>query len=658
MGLIKLKTNLKSLKFGVSPASDRPGGGNSNQPYITSPIDTPPEFNTDFLLRGGIRATQHSIDDTKRLTKFFMDLKSPKGVLFTAKQNLLSRTGVATQASDIIDWKNAPLNDGFYTPLSTLAQTGIGVLGGHIPKQGIIPFLGNRTYTDVMKSVIGAPNGKGNRLVDLYNEKQLVKVKPSDKVNVLSYSGGPGSVLGIGKTNIKFATDDHGSPLRTGINSHLPEGKTFKTYQVGLNNTGTDRTDLPSYNPLTSRGVTTIFKTETGFITTGIENGLNDGNGGKFGTEFKTSVYTTELLQINGKDKEFHLQPTDRINDNGTLTWNQDMIEGQEHLNDSKNVFDPKIQDFREQLLPSVKKDNKNQPYSTIMGIAPSYNGPSIDTNTLTTSNKETSKAYESRVHIGDPGKQGNVYNYTKGKRNLDGTQMGPLDRISSMPIYRSSNVTTDITKNDLVKFRIGAIGDDSKKDYIHFRAFIDSFSDSYSAEWSSTKYMGRGEPFYKYGGFGRKISLSYTVAAQSREELIPIYKKLNFLASNMAPTYSDIGYMGGPLITLTLGGWCWELPGFISNLSLDIPEESPWEIAIPASKDEEDPNNPIYSAKGVKELPHIVKVSGFDFTPIHTFRPAKQKIKFNEEGKITEYGPERYIALSNGVNNNYDIIP
>jgi hypothetical protein len=34
MGLLDLQTNLKNYKFGEPPAGDRPGGGNSGQPYI------------------------------------------------------------------------------------------------------------------------------------------------------------------------------------------------------------------------------------------------------------------------------------------------------------------------------------------------------------------------------------------------------------------------------------------------------------------------------------------------------------------------------------------------------------------------------------------------------------------------------------------------
>ena len=40
MGLLDLQTNLKNYKFGQAPASDRPGGGNSGQPYIKNPIDS------------------------------------------------------------------------------------------------------------------------------------------------------------------------------------------------------------------------------------------------------------------------------------------------------------------------------------------------------------------------------------------------------------------------------------------------------------------------------------------------------------------------------------------------------------------------------------------------------------------------------------------
>ena len=60
--------------------------------------------------------------------------------------------------------------------------------------------------------------------------------------------------------------------------------------------------------------------------------------------------------------------------------------------------------------------------------------------------------------------------------------------------------------------------------------------------------------------------------------------------------------------------------------------------------------------------MPHICKVTGFTFTPIHNFRPSKQQLIFggsnDKYNPVTRYGNERYLALSNGLNNNYDKRP
>ena len=153
---------------------------------------------------------------------------------------------------------------------------------------------------------------------------------------------------------------------------------------------------------------------------------------------------------------------------------------------------------------------------------------------------------------------------------------------------------------------------------------------------------MGRGENFYKYSGFERSISLSWTVMAQSREELLPMYRKLNYLASTLAPDYTKAGYMAGNLVTLTVGGYLHELTGIITGLNYSVPQESPWEINIG------DQNN-----KGdLEELPHMIKVSGFNFIPIHDFVPKVQGNNFRQIGdktKLKKYGKEKFISLKGG---------
>ena len=185
----------------------------------------------------------------------------------------------------------------------------------------------------------------------------------------------------------------------------------------------------------------------------------------------------------------------------------------------------------------------------------------------------------------------------------------------------------------------------------MHFRAFLNSITDNYSADWNSYNYVGRGEKFYSYGGFNRTLSLSWTVAAQSREELSPMYKKLNYLASTLAPSYSPSGYMRGPLVQLTIGGYVYEQVGFITGLTFEIGEDSPWEIGI---RDEGINTATATYDNNVKELSHYIKVSSFNFTPIHNFVPQNQP-----SGDWN--GPSRFIALqdANGrINNLYDSPP
>jgi hypothetical protein len=628
MGLLDLQTDLKSFKFGVPPSSDRPGGGNSGQPYIKKSIERGivPQ-SEDFLLRGGINAPLDAATDVARLGKFFSDLKSPRGALFVAKQNLLSRTGVATQASDIINWKEAPLNEGVYTPLSTLAQAGVGFTGAHLPKQGAVPFKGVRTYMDAKFQIIGTPSGEGNRLVDLYTTQipnQENNFTIANPVTLYSYSGGPNSDLGIGKTNIKFATDNKGAPLLSGIAT--------KDYQSGLKYNRFSLTSPPT-------GISNKWFDFTKLLDSVSFPDISTDGGLTYQLSSQISVYDKGTLNSSDSSKILGIGA---FNNKSFTTLTQEQIEDIATVRGEAQFFD-----FRKlplQQVLSLSEDDPNKS-STIMGLAPSYymgNGKTIEGRA------------GSRIRQSSPGQKGNVLNYTKGK--IVNGKVSVVDHINFQPLYKSKNVRTDneVDKNDLIKFRIGAILRDSKKVFMHFRAFINSFSDAYSSDWNGIKYMGRGEQFYKYGGFSRKISLSYTVAAQSKPELMAQYKKLNFLASTLAPDYGDSGYMGGVLTTLTMGGWCFELPGFINNLSLEVPQESPWEIAIPATKNFADTGNPIYSDKTVKEMPHICNVS-MEFTPIHTFRPELQDNGYGgDNSEVSRYGEQRFLKLTNGYNNNY----
>ena len=79
--IVLLQTNLKSLRYG----KDRSDLGDSNQPYITTPIpdsSDPRESGDnfeDFLWRGGTGAPLDTELDVKRLSRYFKDFKNVSG---------------------------------------------------------------------------------------------------------------------------------------------------------------------------------------------------------------------------------------------------------------------------------------------------------------------------------------------------------------------------------------------------------------------------------------------------------------------------------------------------------------------------------------------------------------------------------------------------
>jgi hypothetical protein len=580
--------NPRNIPFG----NDRPNGGSSNQPYIKIGYPDQPGVNItninlagqavnsnslpgvpgatqgfstnqgnsltdslrynsqnwgpDFLNRGNLYGYLRASDDIKRLTRYFIDDRSPNALLFIAKQNLLSRTGVKTEATYGPAYAGGALNDGIYLPTSTIAQAGVSLIGGHLLKQGIdpvgaIPGVSVNSYQETIAntqlSFSLLPNRiSNNRLVTLTtaissNKPSLLKppVKnynintPGDDT-ILSYGGGPGSVFGIGKTNIKFATTNAGVPIKTlanfGYNKNNPITSNYKTWDYSL---------ISNFKP------------------------------------------PTDLSDIT--------------------------------------------RDFRSYLEPT------SYPQSSFLSISPNYVTKNVETN--------FNLAGKDKVSVGS--KLRNRSNYASGS-TVNG-KSSALDRVNAYPIYKST--TKDGSRygkdgyeelNDIIPFNIAILnndiqGDQTFKKYLHFRAFIDSFSDSYKADWKAIEYMGRAEKFYKYGGFDRGISMAFTVVAQSKNEINAMYEKLNFLASSLAPEYLDSltsGYMTGNIAYLTLGGYVYEQPGIITSLTYDIPEESPWEIGIDANGQPADVNS-------VRQLPHIIRVSGFNFIPIHKFRPEKQ---------------------------------
>ena len=654
MPLINLRTDLKSLRYG----KDIPGGGYSGQPFIQvskrNSFDLPVSqlgqsgSGTDFLLRGGTLAITNSAKDVSRIFQLFTQTST--GITFTGKQNLLALTGQNYSAGGppLVFRGNRRTGfngEGIYLPTSTLAQVGVNAFGLHGNKQGVNPFPtdinvlgfnlntgGRPTYLGYMSS---AAEKEKNKLV------YLSETSPSNVTGTLfSYPGGPNSVLGIsGRTNIKFATSLVPGGARTGKANPYLGGSVFNTqkfFAPEVNDQGYDYSvfgrpnSILNYFKIIGSGQGGASGRYARLTRTGVNNLVN--NQGQLSRA--NNVYT--------QGNTFPDVDRNVVTNNGAATLTQTQLIKKTPVSKGGSFSDFRREIFNSKEL-GVEKVNAAKE-SGMLTDAPDYSNSAI--------------RIEQRVNLGNPGRRGaNRSNYTTGITTHAG---GALDSLNALYLYTSEDVTSDSRKNDLVKFRIAILDPDKPgtKTFAHFRAFISGISDSYGAEWNSYRYLGRSEEFFNYTGFNRTFNISWKVVAQSKQELSIMYQKLNYLASSLTPNYSSQGFMRGNIAQLSIGGYFYEQPGIITNLTYTMPDDASWEIGIPATPEQgTDPSNgPAFSDSRVKELCHMMDVS-MTFKPIHKFLPQIVGSSLDTDNPLGILGgdsiKQRYINLADSSEDN-----
>jgi hypothetical protein len=620
--LINIKTNLKSLKFG----NDRPGGGSSGQPFIQTPIpdQVPPVSAVDNLYNLTVTGPTVPIQgqaDTKRINRF---LKSPAGQMFITRQQYLQLAN-----PDIQSGKEIALGGvvglgllgatRIYNGYNTSAQVSVQGSGFHFDRHGSVPVNPyGTTYDFIATPTQGNPNPE--RLRTLYNLKIAgdttgAVIQDASKLNIsldrtllLQYVGGPNSIGGIGLTTIpRFNNTDllSGTP-NSGIGTPRGNNKTisgtsflsytdiYTTANLSKNNKGGYYYDTQqSGSNLVVEYTTTIVEGDTGKIT------------------FAPGYQTTDPSTLPEGPKVGSVNTTNKGN-----TWNYHQIStipGKD-----KNLTHNIREDFRLEL----KDIASTKGYSGAPG---------------------TSGSLESRYGIGKPGGR-----LPKQRVNYLEPYPDGQDRINMLDILSAKEAENANTK-DLITFRFDTVEIESDQKTngaagstaLIFRAFLTGLTDNHAAEYSSVKYVGRGDKFYTYDGFTRTLSFNFKIAAQSREEMQPLYRKLNYLISQMYPDYQDFimklggtlgnGFMRSPLVKLTIGDYIAAQPGFITSMNITVPDDSPWEINYENSSD-------------IYQLPHVLDVA-CQFTPIHDFLPRRSwipenKLEGNKQGDYANITP------------------
>jgi len=640
----------KSIKFG----QDQPDGGSSKQPFMQKDINTtdpiqPGLIGFPSVVRGGIYSEVLAATDVARLTKYFL---TPSGIQFIANQNLLSRLAPQTETSGKF------VNEGVYTPLSTLSQAGVGNLGIHLNKQGLDPTgLTDFSIKSYGKVVSNLPQAD-NRLIGLTDTH--IGMPFNTGPVLLDYKGGPGSILGFGRTKIKFATKADGeTPLRImGSN-----GKDPKSYLVQ----GRDKTISP-FDSTFQNQIAALSTAQSGsvFAITSRVNGsglyspIQSGSFNPSNNSWIVNASSHRTIEFgDNRDWKQYQTPTSLPNSQSSTKLSiydqtyKDNIAAQT-TSSYKSQINARLNKYGREIVDETKY---NPDIQTLSAYASGSNKPVGTYNSDKSLNvdRDAADAFpEKKYNLHKTGYLANL-NKSKGygvdsngkiylspnllgnhgigpdfrttSRNLRGFNDGHLlasyyDHTTDSSDYWTTNkntldhiyYTSDKKRTstafgsttDLITFNIGIVNPDNAKlaaKTLTFRAYIDNLSDSYDADWSAQTYMGRGEKLYKYNSFGRTISLGFTVVAEGDHHLVDMYNHLNTLASSLAPSYVGNGYMAGNIHKLTIGNYINGQYGIITGLTYDIDNESPWEI-------------------DGSQLPHFIKVTGFKFTPIHNFRP------------------------------------
>ena len=127
----------------------------------------------------------------------------------------------------------------------------------------------------------------------------------------------------------------------------------------------------------------------------------------------------------------------------------------------------------------------------------------------------------------------GNIAEYSK-KQLKEGA--GPFLRDAASQIYYADGSDMLGNRGFIVSFLHVP-----SEDYVHFKAFINSFNETYSSDWSSDSVYGRTDPIKMFKQTTRSITLSLIVPASSEGEGFENLGKVQQLLSYLYPSYEKV---------------------------------------------------------------------------------------------------------------------
>lgn len=600
-------------------------------PYVTKDVNNPP--NNKGL---GLQVNKR-VDDVSRIAQMLVDRPglthlTNEAILkqgeLTKKLQSSKNYQAGTKVGNLIRRTGGTLKHVAQVAISTLAQVPVNGTGTHFlrafrtdtylqdgdPSSGFAQFFGAGGVEGAQYALRGKAVPAQGLLSDSILPTNNTTASPED-IGV-AHIGIKGDISGLDKdrdkigsfditkvnTKSKNSTQENISNALTG--SSIPLSGSNRETTASPNTLGTSNKDvqgdISELKPKTSN----IFTPENTFTGTNTQKNIN-------------------AIQIGADDFSRRFDGAIRVRENTNL--------------DTVRVSSKSINQAKEEqqqysgVNSSLKVDGGSKPLGYIQDFRSSeseneFGGRGIESYSLNYNGRFVNK--ETRVGLGNPGK------ITRNRTNYTIADIDTADKINLIDV--KTEPLNGITDNrDLIQLEFQVITPEQTY-YLAFRAFLDSFDDNFASSWNTHKYLGRAEDFYTYQGFSRNINIGFKIAAQSSQEMKPLYRKAATLASITAPTYGPDGrFMRGSIAKVTVGDYIYEQPGIIESVDYKWQTNYPWEISF---------QNPEGGERG-QVLPHVLDVS-LSFRVIHDFLPETGEKPFITNHRPPTENKEVYLPL------------
>jgi len=176
----------------------------------------------------------------------------------------------------------------------------------------------------------------------------------------------------------------------------------------------------------------------------------------------------------------------------------------------------------------------------------------------------------------------------------------------------------------------------DTIDDIITFRAVITNLFDSYSPGFNPVQMIGRADPNFHYTQFSRDMNLDFDIHAHDRDELKPIWRKLNALAGYTAPEYDrDTIALIAPYMRVTIGDILVQQPILINNLTFTLADsDTTWDINLEEDKTRMQVSNKISVSIGFTVITDYLPEKGGRFYTLANKENALESSRVHKPGE------------------------